>query len=113
MNNYNHTIEEYIKFISEYVPHFNKLENTFKMFTIPTQWIEANSVIELLDAGIDISNRQGGKSALYCMFDDLCAKEIPVLEYKEDMESNRLIDYLKEGIFKASRISEEMLNNIK
>jgi hypothetical protein len=64
-----YTLEEYIKFISEFVPHFDKLENNYRMFTVPTQWMEDDSIIKLLDYGIKVSRENNGKSPWIAFMD--------------------------------------------
>jgi len=59
-----YSFEEYINFISEHVPTFSKGDNCFGMFTVPTQHKIGNSIVELLNIGIECAKAQNGKSAL-------------------------------------------------
>ena len=85
--------EDYINFISEYTPHFDKVDDKFEMFTVPTQHIRDNTIIELLNYGIECAKNQNGKSGMMHLIEDIYDSEIP--QAPKDFDIGKIIDYIK------------------
>ena len=62
-------LNDVIEFISACVPTFSREDGKYKMFTVCTQWIDNNSIEELLEQGIKRYKRVGNISPLQEFFD--------------------------------------------
>ena len=63
------TKEDIISFIENCTPNFNKQDGKYQMFTIVTQHIEADSIEELLEVGIEEYSKFGNHSPVHVMFE--------------------------------------------
>lgn len=99
------TIEDYMKFIENTLPKFEKVNEGFRMFTDSTQWIEGSSIQELLDKGIEAYNRFNGMSPLKFIIQNIEPLEYEVEYTEEDLKNmdeyvfNIIIEEMNEKIF--------------
>jgi hypothetical protein len=96
-------VDKYLEFISKHVPRFEKKnDGIMSMFSIPTQWIEANNIEELLNRGIEADEARGGKSYIRWMIDKLESPNI--IPIPIDFEEDDIGKFIKKALHKDNNI---------
>lgn len=96
-----YTLDDYLKFITEYIPHFNKNANgKYEMFTVPTQWIEGNTIKELLDKGIETAKELNGKSPWHHLVGKIENESNMKFPYGINVSFDEFQEYLYQHYFK-------------